>query len=557
MLKSPVVPDLEWYVMSYGIAIDIGTSGIRAQAIDLTSRKIISTAITLRHPLPGANVMDHLHFVIETSMDLAHSLVIDAINRLLHSLEVDLNRVERIAVSGNPTQLSIFQGIEIRDLAYWGEDFLKRKGIEAPPRAGDVVEAGKLGLKVRPEAEVYIPPAIKHEVGADALAMLVETGVLNKRGVYLVVDFGTNAEIALSIDGEVYTCSAAAGPAIEGQRIEKGMLASPGAISDVNVFENRWKCYVLDSELIAREGDLVDPFTGEVVEKGEMHGKAVGITGTGVIAVICEALRSRLIKVLPRIDTKDRMVHLQDGIYITTKDVIEAGKAIGAFRAGYIALAEESGITLEEINAVYMAGASGFYVDAYKSMEVGQIPPCVKEVYQVGNTSLAMARDIVLNPELFDHLKGLAKEMRGKHVMLATSKVFEKVYPLELSYWQEGMPLSTYNMWLRRYNYQELPRKYPNPTVKRLFARDIPVLGEKGLRVIRDIGLTLIGYFEGCTACGNCVSACPEKAMTITVLNGRPTIIIKTELCDGTACLRCERSCPQRVFRYRELLRKI
>jgi methylamine methyltransferase corrinoid protein reductive activase len=182
MLKSPVFPDLEWYVMSYGIAIDIGTSGIRAQAIDLTSRKIISTAITLRHPLPGANVMDHLHFVIETSMDLAHSLVIDAINRLLHSLEVDLNRVERIAVSGNPTQLSIFQGIEIRDLAYWGEDFLKRKGIEAPPRAGDVVEAGKLGLKVRPEAEVYIPPAIKHEVGADALAMLVETGVLNKRG---------------------------------------------------------------------------------------------------------------------------------------------------------------------------------------------------------------------------------------------------------------------------------------------------------------------------------------------------------------------------------------
>jgi len=489
-------------------------------------------------------------------MDLAHSLIIDAINKLLHNLEVDLDKVERIAVSGNPTQLSIFQGIEIRDLAYWGEDFLKRRGIEAPPRAGDIVEAGELGLEVRPEAEVYIPPAIKHEVGADALAMLVETGVLNKKGTYLVVDFGTNAEIALSIDGEVYTCSAAAGPAIEGQRIEKGILASPGAISDVNVIGNSWKNYVLDGELIAREGDLVDPLTGEVVGTGEMHGKAVGVTGTGVIAVICEALRSGLIKVLPKIETKDRMIHLQDGIYLTSKDVVEAGKAIGAFRAGYLSLAEEAGITLEEIDAVYMAGASGFYVDAHKSMEVGQIPPCAKEVYQVGNTSLAMARDIVLNPELFDRLKRLAKEMRGKHIMLATSEIFERIYPLELSYWEQGMPLWMYNMWLRKYNYQQLPRKYPNPMIKRLFARDIPILGEKGLRVIRDIGLTLIGQFEGCTACGQCVSSCPEKAMSIKV-NGGTFIVIKTELCNGTACLRCERSCPQKVFKFRELLKRI
>ena len=42
----------------YAIAIDIGTSGIRAQVLDIASLKVISTAITLRHPLPGANVVD-------------------------------------------------------------------------------------------------------------------------------------------------------------------------------------------------------------------------------------------------------------------------------------------------------------------------------------------------------------------------------------------------------------------------------------------------------------------------------------------------------------------
>ena len=49
-----------------GVALDLGTSGFRGQALDLDQNgMIISTAVTTRHPLPGANVMDHLHFAIE------------------------------------------------------------------------------------------------------------------------------------------------------------------------------------------------------------------------------------------------------------------------------------------------------------------------------------------------------------------------------------------------------------------------------------------------------------------------------------------------------------
>ena len=60
----------------YAIAIDIGTSGIRAQSYDLTNKKTISTAITLRHPLPGANVVDHLHFALEVGNDEADAIAI-------------------------------------------------------------------------------------------------------------------------------------------------------------------------------------------------------------------------------------------------------------------------------------------------------------------------------------------------------------------------------------------------------------------------------------------------------------------------------------------------
>lgn len=542
----------------YGLAIDVGTSGIRVQALDLDSSEVIGTAITLRHPLPGANVIDHLHFALEVGRDIAHRLIIDTINSLIKCLEIDASKVERVAVDGNPTQLSLFQNIEIRDLAFWGEHAMKDLGFTPPERKGCVVEAESVGLEVNPKAEVYIPPSIRHEVGGDALAMLVKSGALEKKGISLVTDFGTNAEIALVVDGEAYTCSAAAGPAIEGQRIERGMLASPGAISDINIEPGgSWRCNVLNDQLIAEKGDSVNPASGEVVDKGPMSGRALGITGTGVIALLAIGMRSGLIK-LPHINTKSRKIYLQDGVYFTERDLIEAGKAIGAFRAGHISLCEEAGISINDVETSFMAGASGFYVDANKSVEVGQIPACSRKVVQLGNTSLAMAKDIVLDPETFDKLRNLAESMRGKHIMLATSEVFKNVYILELSYWTEGMPLSIYNEYLRRYGYSPLPRKATNVEIKRMYARDIPELGRKGLKVLREIGLVLVGEFEGCTGCENCVRNCPEGALKIEDMGGgRFRALVKTELCDGMACLRCQQACPQKVFKFSKLIRQL
>ena len=84
--------------MRHGIAIDIGTSGIRAQALNLESNEVISTAITLRHPLPDANVVDHLHFAITVGRETAHNLLLEAINNVINSLDISLEEVEKVAV---------------------------------------------------------------------------------------------------------------------------------------------------------------------------------------------------------------------------------------------------------------------------------------------------------------------------------------------------------------------------------------------------------------------------------------------------------------------------
>ena len=533
---------------SYGIALDIGTSGIRAQALDLKTSNVVSTAITLRHPLAGANVVDHLHFAIEVGRDTAHNLLMGTINDVIESLDINLENVERVAVCGNPIQLSLFNNIEIRDLAYWGENALKRLKVTPPSRDATVTSPDKIGLDVGQNAKIYIPPAIKHEIGADALAMLFKSGILEKKGIYLVVDFGTNAEMALVIDGEIYTCSAAAGPAIEGQMIEMGRLASPGTICDFELVDPGWKGRVLDDELIVRDGNVVDPETGKVLVKGDMDGKSKGITGTGVIAAYSLGLDSGLIS-LPKIKSPDHLINLQDEIYLSEKDITMIGKALGAFRAAYLTLAEEADILLTEIDSVYMAGASGFYVDPHKSLSVGQIPSSSEEIYQIGNTSLAMAVDIVLNPILIDKLQEIANGMRGKHIMLATSEIFEKIYSLELAMCEQGMPFWMYNDWLNKYGFQKIPPRVTDTNIHRLFERDIPELGKTDLKIVK-INSVMNADFEGCTGCMTCMKNCPECALKIE--NGKATV--RTDLCNGMGCLKCELSCPEKVFKFEKFL---
>ncbi|MCP8316217.1 MAG: 4Fe-4S dicluster domain-containing protein, partial [archaeon] len=87
-----------------------------------------------------------------------------------------------------------------------------------------------------------------------------------------------------------------------------------------------------------------------------------------------------------------------------------------------------------------------------------------------------------------------------------------------------------------------------------IFKRDIPDLGEKGLKIVRDIGVLLVGEFPGCNACRSCEEECPEGAIRVEEKDGEGKIFVRSELCLGIACLRCERICPQKVFRFKELL---
>jgi len=530
---------------------------VRGQAVDLSTNEIVSTAITAQHPMPGGNVMDHLHFAVETSTDgrsqVAHELMMDTVNKVVTALDIPRDRVERVAISGNPIQLSLFQNMEIRDLAYAGKSKLASIGVEMQPRVAKIITVDDIpGFDLPKGTAIVVPPAVRHEIGADALAMMIKSGMLERDEIALVTDYGTNAEMALKVGDTIVTGSAACGPAFEGQAIAHGMLAAPGAISDLVPEGDAYYNYVLDESMLAQRGDLVEPRSGEVKARGSI--RARGITGTGVMAAIAVAMQDGLLK-LPKVQSGDERMHMADGVVLSTYDVIEVGKAVGAARAGHVTLCAELGIELDEVRTAYMAGASGTYVDAHKAQAIGMVPASATTMYQVGNTSLMMARDLVVDPEYVWEIERVAKAMRATHCMFAEAPVFKTMYILELGYWTEGMPWDMYLRFVKKAGLTP-PREAPGEAqVIKLVERDIPDLGRKGLTVVRDVGMRMLSCFEGCTECGTCKDICPENAITITHDQaGRPQIEVASASCLGLSCLRCQIGCPEKVFHFKEFL---
>ncbi|UAL07315.1 MAG: methylamine methyltransferase corrinoid protein reductive activase [Candidatus Methanogranum gryphiswaldense] len=534
----------------YCIALDIGTSGLRCQAIDMGTGETLATSITQRHPIPGMNVIDHVNFAIQSGEDVANGLIIGAVNQLFSTLGIDLSKVRRVGVSGNTFQLSLFENIEIRDLAYAGKNMLKDLGVVPPERNGKVLKASDLGIVGMPDAELVIPPAVTHEIGADAIAMLKMTNILSEKEPVIVVDYGTNAEMALIVNGKIFTGSAAAGPALEGQQIEKGMLAAPGAICDVDITKDGWKCTVLDDAMVERIGDTVDPKTGKPVEKGKMNCRAIGVTGTGVVATLYCGMETGLIDT-PKILTPDGKIHLQDDICISSADVDEAGKAIGALRAGFLTLLHEAGLWTGDVKKAYMSGASGLYVDAAKAMKIGMVVPGAEHIVQFGNTSIEMAREIAMGKMDLDDLREFAKKLRATHVMFATSETFKNIYSIEYSLWCTGMPASEYNNMLDIYNLPPLSEPTKKLVVERLARTDLPDTENRKVNILEDSGTIIMGEVKDCTLCGHCIKACPENALSIIREEGKVYAKVKSDRCAGTACRRCERACKQGVLNLR------
>ncbi len=286
---------------------------------------------------------------------------------------------------------------------------------------------------------------------------------------------------------------------------------------------------------------LIHPVTGEVKES--FGYEAVGITGTGVISAFALALKSGLMEKPPKLPNGKLI--LGPGIEITEKDVEEAGKAIGAIRAAHLTMIVESGIKYEDLEYAYMSGASGAYVDAEDARRLGAAPGDAKRIVQFGNTSLALARELVLDKSRLDDIISIARKITANHLMMATSETFNNFYLCELSYWTMGMPLEMYNEMLELYGLPPLPKTLEHVSIEKRVSKDIEQVGAGGLTILKEIGIILEVPVEKCIYCKKCVQECPEAALEILEIDDKRVAKYDSQKCLGTSCRRCVAVCPE------------
>ncbi len=362
----------------YEIAIDIGTTTIAFQLLDKNSRRVINTVTTINSQRKyGADVVSRMQASIDGKREeLRESIRKDLRDGILRLREVsgektDKNSrepevVKRIVIGCNTTMGHLLMGYDCGGLGVYPFTPVNIELIQ-----GTMEEI----LGMNGEAEVLLLPGISTYVGGDIVAGLYACDFPETEEICLLVDLGTNGEMALGNRSRILVTSTAAGPAFEGGNITWGTGSVAGAICSVKL-------------------------DGSNVQVQTIRDKApVGICGTGVVEAVAELVREEWLDetgLLHEDYFEDGFPLAQNSqgaqIVLTQKDIREMQLAKAAVRAGVETLLLRYGVSKEQVAKVYLAGGFGYRLDAEKAIAIGMLPEeFADRIQAVGNSCLAGA----------------------------------------------------------------------------------------------------------------------------------------------------------------------
>ena len=246
----------------YGIAVDIGTTTIAVQLVDLTSATILGTRSDYNEQVGcGLDVISRINYARRPErLEELRTRVLNTLNRLVRQVS-EANSVAPLeicnaVISGNTTMLHLLLGLK--------PEYLRLEPYIPTLHEAPYLSASEVGIGINPESWVCFSPCVGSYVGGDITAGLLCTDLAtDTEAINLFIDIGTNGELVIGNRDFLMTCACSAGPAFEGGGIECGMRAAIGAIERVEV----------------------DPVTG-VARYWTIGGvKPKGICGSGMIAL--------------------------------------------------------------------------------------------------------------------------------------------------------------------------------------------------------------------------------------------------------------------------------
>ncbi len=386
-----------------GVAVDLGTTTIVFYFVNLLSGRIEKIASMLNpQGVYGADVIARINHCMEHGTGLAElqgsvlAAFDDTIGAFASEAKIGPDDVVKVVVAGNTTMLHILLGTDPVSIAL------------APftPKftAKQVRKGAETGLHVNADCELVTLPCLSAYVGADIMAGLA--ALKSTQGKYLFLDIGTNGEIALVDGNAIFACAAAAGPAFEGAGISCGMGAVEGAIS---VFTN----------------------PGEYRVIGDTEPR--GICGSGIIDVVAYLLDAGIVDATGLLSEETFVVHRGNNIAVTRKDIREVQLAKSAIYTGIVILMQRAGLSFGDIDALYLAGGFGNYIDISSAIRIGLLPrELEKRIHPVGNSAGIGALDYLKSADFGKKIDTVVKN--STYVELSAVEDFAMQFAMNMRF---------------------------------------------------------------------------------------------------------------------------
>lgn len=329
-----------------GLAIDVGTTTIRASLIDLNEKKVITRFSCLNEQITfGHDVISRIKFCLQNprGLEKLNKKIISSINFVIENL---------LSIAGRDKKdLSLIAAVGNAAIYHFVLSLPVRRLTEPPyqPESKDLVrkDARSLGIEVGKGCEFIFLPNAGGFVGSDAIAVMLATGLDISDTPLLAVDIGTNGEIILGSKERIFVASTAAGPAFEGWHTSCGMRSVEGAI-----------------EFIVDEG-------GRINFKVMGGGEPKGISGSGLIDIVAILLKRGYI------DKSGKMVKdfaISDSpkrLFVSPEDIRGVQLAKAAFSVGIKFLRRRSN---KPISKFFITGNFGNALNKNNARSIGIIP---------------------------------------------------------------------------------------------------------------------------------------------------------------------------------------
>lgn len=417
----------------YALAVDIGTTTVWVQLLDLARGEIIGQAADYNGQMSyGDDVISRIvHSQKEGGLKTLQKAVVATMNNIIRGLlkrhKLPVEDISHLTLAGNTTMTHLIYAIDpkyIRLAPY------TPTACHIPP-----MRARHLGLELPEHVFVYTVSSVSSYVGGDIVAGVLASGIYKDPWLTLYIDIGTNGEIVIGNQEWLACAACSAGPAFEGGGIRYGMRAAKGAVEEASV----------------------NPETAEPMLMTIDMAKPKGICGSGLINLLAALMEAGI--VLPngkfRDDLDTPRIRLGDSgreyvmawgsetesgedLTLSEVDIDNLMRAKGAMFAGYLTLLDAVGLKLQDVQQVILAGAFGSFINIENAIAIGLMPDLPRERFHfVGNGSLLGATLLAFSRDLLEEERRVADMMTNFELSETPGYMDQYIAALFLPHTQE------------------------------------------------------------------------------------------------------------------------